>query len=498
MTARDVSDLLHEVGELRDAVETGGQEIMHRWNGWIAQPDFLPGAENFARYLAFRRHDIRQLQRELMQRGLSSLGRAEGRVMPTLDTVHDVLRVLNGSLDGGDASLSAPDPRFFAGAERIAARTRTLFGECSHESGVHLMVTLPSEAADDASFLVRLAELGVEAVRINCAHDDEAIWKRMIDHVGQAAEKTGRRMRVMMDLAGPKIRTGHIRPVDGERVAPGDELAIVLPGQTGKVDGHLPAVECTLAEALAASETGHRIFVDDGRLFTRVVRREPWGVVVRIISGPSRKGYRLKTEKGINFPDAGFSVPALTFEDREALGFIARHADGVQYSFVQQADDVTRLQEALARERPEDWRELGLVLKIETGRAVRNLPDMMVRAAGQQPTAVMIARGDLAVEIGFARLAEMQEEILWLCEAAHIPVIWATQVLESYLKKGVPSRGEMTDAAMAARAECVMLNKGPYLFEAVEALDMLLRRMGEHITKKTPKLRPLHSWTLDS
>ncbi|MFA7440528.1 MAG: pyruvate kinase [Sphingomonadaceae bacterium] len=490
MTARDISDLQREVEQLRDAVDISGRQIASRWEGWIAQPDFTSSAENFARYLSFRTHDIRQLQRRLMERGLSSLGRAEGRVMPTLDAVRDVLRIL----DGGETPLPPPSPDFFAGEELIAARTRTLFGECSHESGVHLMVTLPSEAADDASFMVRLAELGVEAVRINCAHDDEQIWGRMIDHVGEATEKTGRRMRVMMDLAGPKIRTGDIRPVDNRRLRPGDELAIVLPGQIGKVEENLPAVECTLAEALAASEIDHRIFIDDGELFTHVERREPWGVAVRVVGGPAKKGYRLKPEKGINFPDAEFSVPALTFEDREALGFIARHADGVQYSFVQHADDVIRLQEALARERPDDWRTLGLVLKIETGRAVRNLPDMMIRAAGQQPTAVMIARGDLAVEIGFARLAEMQEEILWLCEAAQIPVIWATQVLENYLKKGIPSRGEMTDAAMAVRAECVMLNKGPYLFEAIESLDMLLRRMGEHIAKKTPKLRPLRSW----
>ena len=106
----------------------------------------------------------------------------------------------------------------------------------------------------------------------------------------------------------------------------------------------------------------------------------------------------------------------------------------------------------------------------------------------------MIARGDLAVEIGFSRLAEMQEEILWLCEAAQVPVIWATQVLESYLKTGIPSRGEMTDAAMAARAECVMLNKGAFLFEGIQLLDQLLDRMHGHISKKTHQLRPLKSW----
>jgi pyruvate kinase len=126
--------------------------------------------------------------------------------------------------------------------------------------------------------------------------------------------------------------------------------------------------------------------------------------------------------------------------------------------------------------------------------AVRNLPQLLVRAAGRQPVALMIARGDLAVEIGFERLAEMQEEILWLAEAAHVPVIWATQVLESLVKLGLPSRGEMTDAALAARAECVMLNKGPFVTDAVRALDRLLTRMTEHQNKKTPKLRALRSW----
>ena len=106
----------------------------------------------------------------------------------------------------------------------------------------------------------------------------------------------------------------------------------------------------------------------------------------------------------------------------------------------------------------------------------------------------MIARGDLAAEIGFERLAEMQEEILWICEAAGVPAIWATQVLENLVKDGVPSRGEMTDAAMAARAECVMLNKGPAVGQAIEVLDRLLARMDAHVFKKTPTLRALQSW----
>src|SRR5262252_3134410 len=136
----------------------------------------------------------------------------------------------------------------------------------------------------------------------------------------------------------------------------------------------------------------------------------------------------------------------------------------------------------------------GGIRKIETKQAIRNLPDLIVQAAGNRPTAVMIARGDLAVEIGYNRMAEMQEEMLWLCEAAHVPVIWATQVLEHLAKEGVPSRAEVTDAAMAERAECVMLNKGPFITEAVQLLDDVLTRMLAHQQKKTAQLRALHSW----
>ncbi|MCS7003485.1 MAG: pyruvate kinase, partial [Dehalococcoidia bacterium] len=163
------------------------------------------------------------------------------------------------------------------------------------------------------------------------------------------------------------------------------------------------------------------------------------------------------------------------------------------YSFVQSARDIDLLEAALA-DAPPRARPLSVIAKIETRRAVMNLPEIIVAAAGRRPFGVMIARGDLAVEIGYQRMAEMQEELLWICEAAAIPVIWATQVLESLVKHGTPSRAEMTDAAMAERAECVMLNKGPYIVAGVAALDDVLRRMHAHQLKKTPWLRALRSW----
>ena len=135
-----------------------------------------------------------------------------------------------------------------------------------------------------------------------------------------------------------------------------------------------------------------------------------------------------------------------------------------------------------------------MVLKIETRRAFERLPALLLTAMRRPRVGVMIARGDLAVEVGYERLAELQEEILWLCEAAHLPVIWATQVLDQLSRSGLPSRAEISDAAMGERAECVMLNKGPHIDEAVVVLDDILSRMAAHHYKKTPLLAALHSW----
>ena len=130
-------------------------------------------------------------------------------------------------------------------------------------------------------------------------------------------------------------------------------------------------------------------------------------------------------------------------------------------------------------------------MKIENEQAFTNLPRLLLTSLRNPPVGVMVARGDLAVEVGFERLAEVQEEILWLCEAAHVPVIWATQVLESMAKSGQPSRAEVSDAVMSGRAECVMLNKGAYIVPAVRLLNGVLERMNAHQTKKRSMLRKL-------
>ena len=185
-------------------------------------------------------------------------------------------------------------------------------------------------------------------------------------------------------------------------------------------------------------------------------------------------------------------LPAIGPADEAALAFAAAHADLVALSFVQRPSDIGDLRRRLA---DLGGHGVGIVLKIETRKAFSRLPGLLLAAMAAERVGVMIARGDLAVECGFERLAEVQEEILWLCEAAHLPVIWATQVLDQLARSGQPSRAEITDAAMSERAECVMLNKGPYISEAVSTLDDILRRMAGHQHKKNPLLRRLGAWS---
>jgi pyruvate kinase len=243
----------------------------------------------------------------------------------------------------------------------------------------------------------------------------------------------------------------------------------------------------SLPQILDHAKPGDPVWFDDGKIggVIRTVNAE--GVSLEITQARP-EGEKLGAEKGINLPETQIDIPALTLEDLETLKFIVQHADLVGYSFVRTESDVRQLLDRLEKM---GGGHLGLVLKIETRKAFDNLPKLILAAMRTRSIGIMIARGDLAVECGYQRLAEIQEEVLWICEAAHVPVIWATQVLESLAKKGIPSRSEITDAAMGERAECVMLNKGPYAVTTVRVLADILKRMQAHQEKKRSMMRQL-------
>ncbi|HMN27163.1 MAG TPA: pyruvate kinase, partial [Caldilineaceae bacterium] len=599
----DIEGLIRELTAIRAAIVASPATPLRRLDEVHA--NYRDSARNLLHYLALRRRDLRPLQLRLAALGLSSLGRAESHVLAAVDAVLALLHRLAGDAwqpplpDEGRVDLAR-------GQRLLAEHTDALLGPATPGRAVRIMVTMPTEAGDDYTLVHDLLKQGMDCMRINCAHDDAVIWLRMIEHLRRAEQALDRSCRVVMDLAGPKLRTGPLEPgpavvrvrphrdrygrviaparvwlraendphppptpADASLPVPATWLAALRPGEQVKFTdaraarrdftvldatdygcwveatktayivpgtllrhargvaqgadrqapvGALPPVEnaislqpgdlliltrdlkpgrsasydhngqiltpatigCTIPEAFDDVQAGESIWFDDGKIGGIVEKVETSQILVRITQARLR-GEKLRADKGINLPDSVLHLSALTAKDLEDLALIANYADIVELSFVNSAQDVELLQQQLARL---DNRQPAIVLKIETRRGFENLPDMLLTAMRAPCCGVMIARGDLAVECGFERLAEVQEEILWICEAAHVPVIWAAQVLETLAKEGMPSRAEITDAAMAHRAECVMLNKGPHLLSAVEVLDDILRRMQAHQAKK--------------
>ncbi|CAN5848426.1 pyruvate kinase [soil metagenome] len=575
-------------------------------------PDNLASALNLIHYISVRQHDLRDLQIDLGRLGLSSLGRMESHVLATLDAVLSLLHKLGDrSWDG--RTLHEILPEFETHSARLKQNTATAFGEPPVDRQVRIMVTMPSEAADDPLLIRDFLDRGMNVMRINCAHDGPDQWQRMVKNLRLAERETGKFSQIAFDLAGPKLRTGPMQlspgvirwkphrnelgqvidpafvnfsiesrhpnngavwiPIKGqlqhlarqgdrvklvdtrgrERVLPvvvvdktscvctcdhtgyviqgiklelyrgnqligedevgslppvehaiplsvGDDLLLTpgdIPGGPAigtKTDSdYQPAqIGCSLDAIFTDARQGERVFFDDGKMGGVIRNTHRDGEHARIeieITHAANGRAKLRPEKGINLPDTQLKISALTAKDHHDLEFVVKHGDLVSLSFVRRAEDVTALIDRLDELKAS---ETGIILKIENRAAVDNLPEILLTAMRRSTTAVMVARGDLGVEIGFERMAEIQEEILWICEAAHVPVIWATQVLDSLAQRGLPSRAEVTDAAMSGRAECVMLNKGPHILLALDFLCDVLSRMKGHQTKKFSLMRKLN------
>lgn len=442
-------------------------------------PQKQQSAANLIDYLVFRSQNLQELQEALHAYGFSSLASSESHIRTQLCNVLALI----------DADTSRLNAVHYAQAhQQLVHNTQQLFGTAVPHGVPYLMVTLDGQLATDFAYVADLMVHGMNIARINCAHDQEKTWMQMVAHVRRASLELDMPCKVYMDLAGPKIRTrllgkaaeeGRLELVPGERVALLE--AEVAPRKKEK------ALQCTLGGVVEMLQIGQRVLFDDGMFAAVVTALEPGRAVLEITRVSGKKPY-VKAEKGMNFPDTAFTIDALTAYDRQCLPWVTEHADMVGFSFVNKATDLAQLQQALA--------DMGkphfpVIAKIETNEAVKHLAAIVLQGMQQEHFGVMIARGDLAVEIGFERLSEIQEEILWICEAAHVPVIWATQVLESLNKQGIATRSEVTDAARAAFAECVMINKGKYTREVLISLVDILARSRQHNHKQRHIFREL-------
>ena len=459
-------------------------------------------AVNLIHYLALRSFDLREIQEQLSTLGISSLSHSERH---TLVNIENILFILY-RLSGIKPAVEIPGMSGFdypAGRKRLRENTDAVFGPSAHGRS-RFMLTLPSEAAEEYLLVEKLVEQGMDVARINCSYNSEAQWRDMIKNVKKASRKIGVDCKIYMDLPGPKLRTGPVDPrLENKkkkgpaiRLFPGDLLEIFrqeIVGTDAQRDEEgniaVPAkISTTLPQIWPDLAVGQPIFFNDGKIGGKIIQVGSEKVQVQITKAKQVKGSPLRGNKGINLPETNISLPALTSFDLEILPFVCRNADMLGYSFLRKTSDILALQEHMTRL---GCKNLPVILKIETREAFENLPELLIQSMQRPYFGVMLARGDLAVEVGFSRIAEVQEEILWLCDAAHVPIIWATQVLENLVKKGLASRAEITDAAMSIRAECVMLNKGPYLNDALEVINSIEERMSQHMFKKHGALRPL-------
>jgi pyruvate kinase len=462
-----------ELHELRQELLAGEAELADALEA--VHPDNRPSARNLVHYLALRRYDIRGLQLRLARIGLSSLGRSEAHVLVTIDRVLAMLALARGA----KLPEETPAPVGFRQGERmLAANARRLLGVTPAQRAVRIVVTLPTEAATDPRFTHDLVAAGMDCARINCARDDADVWRAMAENVRAAGRALDRDCRILVDLGGPKLRTGAI--AGGAKrllLSIGDRFDLVL-----EEDGRptreraRPRIGCAERGLFDGIEPGQPIWFDDGRIGGIIDERSSDRLLIRVTHAKPG-GSKLRPARGINLPATELTLP-------KVVGW----ADAIELSFVQRPEDVLALHDALRRH---DADHVGVVLKIETQRGFTELPHLLLAAIRRRSCGVMIARGDLAVEAGFERMAEVQEEILWIAEAAHVPTIWATEVLDNLAKEGMLSRAEVTDAAMSARAEAVMLNKGPFIIDAIDTLDDILTRMEQHQSKKRSLLRAL-------
>lgn len=448
-------------------------------------PSFLPSASNLVHYLVLRSTEIRKAQEFLHHKGLSSLTNCESH---TLSQVQNVLRWLSENGKTGDIK---PPCDFATAKELKDLHNEQLLGIPSVPERPHIMVTFSPEMALDKVKIEKMLMAGMSVARINCAHDDPETWERMISLLKKAITKTGKSCKIYMDLSGPRIRIRSIKGDTSHKELPvkeNNELILTDRPKATKKMRKKPVVLVDPEGVLSFVKRGERVFFDDGKFEAKVKRTSENELTVRITRISTKKPF-LRPQKGINLPDSELKIHPLTNEDKAHIPFICQHADLVGYSFVSTAADVELLREELAKYSTQ--KKPAIILKMERLAAIENLPELLVNGMKDEAFGVMIARGDLAVEIGFERLSEIQEEILWICEAAHVPVIWATQVLEKMNKTGFATRSEITDAAMGVMAECVMLNKGKHIVKTIRMLeDILIRHLG-HVDKKRYIMRPL-------
>jgi pyruvate kinase len=325
-----------------------------------------------------------------------------------------------------------------------------------------IVATLGPATSSEES-IGRLVSAGVDVTRLNFSHGEHEIHLRNARAVREVSEKQGRNVAVLQDIQGPKIRTGEV--VGGTELVEGHQV-VIAPGDFLGDATRLPTSYEHLAQDV---EPGHRLLIDDGLLELKVQRIENGEVFCEVVNGGE-----VSSHKGLNFPDSSLSIRGLTQKDLEDLrfGMEELEPEWVAASFVRTGDEVREV-----KERIKEFGGKALVIsKIEKHEAIENIEEILEASDG-----IMVARGDLAIELSAEEVPIEQKRIVARCRRLGKPVIVATQMLDSMIRNPRPTRAEVSDVANAIfdRADAVMLSGetavGRYPMQSVQEMERICR-----------------------
>jgi len=318
-------------------------------------------------------------------------------------------------------------------------------------------------STDSEQQLAALIETGVNAFRLNFSHGDKKYFDALFGKINGVCEKLGKPIPILQDLQGPKIRIGKLEKPEIQ-IKSGNKIEISVT----EVLGTEEKVSCSYSQLVNDASIGNTILIDDGLLRLEVIEKKEDSLVCKIIEGGT-----LKPKKGVNLPGMKLSTPSLTEKDKENLEFALKYRiDYVALSFVRFAEDVTNLRKImndLGHNKP-------IIAKIEKPEAVENFEAILEVADG-----IMVARGDLGVELAPQLVPIIQKNIIRRCNSVGKLVITATQMLESMISNPIPTRAEASDVANAVLdgTDVVMLSgetaAGKYPIDTIQIMrDILL------------------------
>jgi pyruvate kinase len=331
-------------------------------------------------------------------------------------------------------------------------------------------------ASSSPAIIAKLIRAGMDAARLNFSHGERKDHINRIRLIRTEAEKAGKQIAIIQDLQGPKLRVGAMEH-DAITLKRGDSLTLT----TKKVLGTSRMVSITYPRLIKDLKVGDTVLLDDGRLALRVSRKNAQSLVCKVA-----RGGVLKSHKGVNLPGTYLSLPSLSLKDKNDLRFgVKQGVDYIALSFVRSAGDILRTRRFIRSLRA----NIPIIAKIEKPEAIENL-DEIIRAAD----GVMVARGDLGVEMSPEQVPLLQKKIIEACNGIEKPVITATQMLESMIENPQPTRAEASDVANAILdgTDCVMLSGetavGKHPVQAVEVMAKIAIEAETSVRPRQPNI----------